>query len=163
MGKIVCSTKAKEGDVVVKEIKIFFWIIRWKSSDVSIRFVLFSRIHILTPLVFMFGLCCTRICPYCAYCGYWNFLKKAMDNWTRQTRMFICSVVAFPLAISMISVGAVSIERCSLQQQDASNGSSSDLNTSLPSTILESNQTLIQHTKGIKNPKKHHFVLHYRI
>ena len=85
-----------------------------------------------------------------------------MDNWTRQTRMFICSVVAFPLAISMISVGAVSIERCSLQQQDASNGSSSDLNTSLPSTILESNQTLIQHTKGIKkNPKN--ILLYYII
>ena len=130
MGKIVCRAQKLKGGF----------------------FVLFSRIHILTPLVFMFGLCCTRICPYCAYCGYWNFLKKAMDNWTRQTRMIICSVVAFPLAISMISVGAVSIERCSLQQQDASsNGSSSDLNTSLPSTILESNQTLIQHTKGIKN------------
>lgn len=105
-------------------------------------------IHILTPLVFMFGLCCTRICPYCAYCGYWNFLKKAMDNWTRQTRMIICSVVAFPLAISMVTVGAVSIERCSLQQQqDASNGSS-DLNTSLPSTILESNQTLQNRADG---------------
>ena len=71
-----------------------------------------------------------------------------MDNWTRQTRMIICSVVAFPLAISMVTVGAVSIERCSLQQQqDASNGSS-DLNTSLPSTILESNQTL-QNKAGI--------------
>ena len=36
----------------------------------------YFRIHILTPLVFMFGLCCTRICPYCGYCAYWNFLKK---------------------------------------------------------------------------------------
>ena len=76
-----------------------------------------------------------------------------MDNWTRQTRMIICSVVAFPLAISMVTVGAVSIERCSLQQQqDASNGSS-DLNTSLPSTILESNQTLTKHTPGILKRK----------
>ena len=57
----------------------------------------FCRIHILTPLVFMFGLCCTRICPYCGYCAYWNFLKKAMDNWTRRTRMIICSTIAYPL------------------------------------------------------------------
>jgi len=73
-------------------------------------------IHILTPLVFMFGLCCTRICPYCGYCAYWNFLKKAMDNWTRRTRMIICSLVAFPLAISMVTVGAISIEQCSKEK-----------------------------------------------
>lgn len=36
-----------------------------------------------------------------------------MDNWTRRTRMIICSVVALPLAISMVIVGALSIERCS--------------------------------------------------
>ena len=78
------------------------------------------RIHILTPLVFMFGLCCTRICPYCGYCAYWNFLKKAMDNWTRRTRMIICSLVAFPLAISMITVGAISIEQCSKEVNNSS-------------------------------------------
>lgn len=77
-------------------------------------------IHILTPLVFMFGLCCTRICPYCGYCAYWNFLKKAMDNWTRRTRMIICSLVAFPLAISMITVGAISIEQCSKEVNNSS-------------------------------------------
>ena len=43
-------------------------------------------IHIATPLVFMFGLCCTRLFPYCEYCTYWNFVKKAVDNWTRKTR-----------------------------------------------------------------------------
>ena len=86
----------------------------------------FCRIHILTPLVFMFGLCCTRICPYCGYCAYWNFLKKAMDNWTRRTRMIICSLVAFPLAISMITVGAISIEQCSKEVNN-----SSSLNTGI--------------------------------
>ena len=43
-------------------------------------------IHIATPLIFMFGLCCTRIFPYCAYCTYWNVVKKAVDNWTRKMR-----------------------------------------------------------------------------
>jgi len=92
-------------------------------------------IHILTPLVFMFGLCCTRICPYCGYCAYWNFLKKAMDNWTRRTRMIICSLVAFPLAISMITVGALSIDTCSKE---------ADLTNTNSSTVLSdstSNQT----------------------
>ena len=75
------------------------------------------RIHILTPLVFMFGLCCTRICPYVGYCAYWNILKKAMDNWTRRTRMIICSTLAYPLAFSMVTVGALSIERCSEEEK----------------------------------------------
>ena len=43
-------------------------------------------IHVATPLIFMFGLCCTRLFPYCEYCAYWNFVKKAVDNWTRKTR-----------------------------------------------------------------------------
>ena len=43
-------------------------------------------VHVATPLVFMFGLCCTRLFPYCAYCAYWNIFKKALDNWTRKTR-----------------------------------------------------------------------------
>ena len=43
-----------------------------------------------------------------------------MDNWTRRTRMIICMVVAFPLAISMVTVGAVSIERCSIQETSIS-------------------------------------------
>ena len=89
----------------------------------------------MTPLVFMFGLCCTRICPYCAYCGYWNFLKKAMDNWTRRTRMIICMVVAFPLAISMVTVGAVSIERCSIQETSISS------NVTITDNSLPMNQT----------------------
>ena len=56
--------------------------------------------------------------------------------------MIICSVIAFPLAISMVSVGAVSIERCSLED------SSFDYNNSQTSLVQldKSNQT---HTQGI--------------
>ena len=78
-------------------------------------------VHLLTPLVFMFGLCCTRIFPYCAYCGYWNFLKTAMDNWTRRTRMLICACVAVPLGASMVATGAISMRTsCDLTSNLAS-------------------------------------------
>ena len=69
-------------------------------------------IHILTPLVFMLALCCTRIFPYCAHCGYWNILKTAIDHWTRRTRLGIAFAVAWPLAIAMVIAGAFSVKDC---------------------------------------------------
>ena len=58
-----------------------------------------------------------------------------MDNWTRRTRMIICMVVAFPLAISMVTVGAVSIERCSIQETSISS------NVTITDNSLPLNQT----------------------
>ena len=69
-------------------------------------------IHVLTPLIFMIVLCFTRIFPYCAYCGYWNILKKAMDNWTRPTRLLISVGISFPLGAAMIIAGGISVEKC---------------------------------------------------
>jgi len=106
-------------------------------------------IHILTPLVFMFGLCCTRICPYCGYCAYWNFLKKAMDNWTRRTRMIICSTIAYPLAFSMVTVGALSIERCSEEAADANNTS---LVTTSEANLTSQNYTIFDYMSAGADP-----------
>ena len=69
-------------------------------------------IHILTPIVFMVGLCCTRVFPYCAYCAYWNILKTATDNWTRRTRMTIATIGSIPLGVSMVITGAISTYTC---------------------------------------------------
>ena len=69
-------------------------------------------IHILTPLIFMLVLCCTRIFPYCAYCGYWNILKAAIEKWTRRVRMSIACLIALPLSIAMIIAGALSVSEC---------------------------------------------------
>ena len=69
-------------------------------------------IHVLTPLIFMLGLCCTRIFPYCAYCGYWNVIKTATEKWTRRVRMGIAFAIAWPLSIAMIIAGALSVKEC---------------------------------------------------
>lgn len=69
-------------------------------------------IHVLTPLIFMLGLCCIRICPYCAYCGYWNIMKGAMERWTRRLRMAMAFAIAWPLSIAMIIAGALSVSEC---------------------------------------------------
>ena len=70
-------------------------------------------IHLLTPLAFMIGLCCTRVFPYCAYCAYWNILRTALDNWTRRTRMMIALLTSVPLGLSMAITGAISWHQCS--------------------------------------------------
>ena len=62
-------------------------------------------IHILTPLLFMLCLCCTKICPFLGHCTYWNVMKVfsysvclpflmflwqgAIDMWTRPVRITI--------------------------------------------------------------------------
>lgn len=69
-------------------------------------------IHILTPLLFMLCLCCTKICPFLGHCTYWNVMKGAIDMWTRPVRITIVSVVAVPLGLSMISVGGHSLQDC---------------------------------------------------
>ena len=43
--------------------------------------------------------------------------------------MIICSAVAFPLAVSMITVGAMSIDRCSLESQISQNISKNETTT----------------------------------
>ena len=64
-------------DLFSKRIAIWYFQFKIRFSPHNwIFYFWYFRIHILTPLVFMFGLCCTRICPYCGYCAYWNFLKK---------------------------------------------------------------------------------------
>ena len=64
-------------DLFSKRIAIWYFQFKIRFSPNNwIFYFWYFRIHILTPLVFMFGLCCTRICPYCGYCAYWNFLKK---------------------------------------------------------------------------------------
>ncbi len=83
-------------------------------------------IHVLTPLIFMLGLCCTRLFPYCGYCAYWNIAKTAMDNWTRRTRMALAVIVAAPLGLSMVLTGALSVPTCTAV---AANSSSVDVTT----------------------------------
>ena len=78
----------------------------------SIVVIINFWIHILTPLIFMLALCCTRIFPYCAYCGYWNIMKTAMDKWTRRVRMGIAFAIAWPLSIAMIIAGALAVTEC---------------------------------------------------
>lgn len=78
----------------------------------SVVVVINFWIHLLTPLIFMLGLCCTRLFPYCAYCGYWNILKTGIDNWTRRTRMTICVCIALPLGLSMVLTGGISYHAC---------------------------------------------------
>ena len=53
--------------------------------------------------------------------------------------MIICMVVAFPLAISMVTVGAVSIERCSIQETSISSNV----------TIITDNSLPLNQTKGM--------------
>lgn len=59
-----------------------------------------------------------------------------MDNWTRRTRMIICSTVALPLAVSMVIVGALSIERCSHEMENSESNFSTPSNYSVTSGKL---------------------------
>ena len=77
-------------------------------------------IHILTPLIFMLSLCCTRIFPFCGYCGYWNIMKKAMDKWTRGLRILITFLIAWPLSVAMITTGSLTISDCKLSYNTSS-------------------------------------------
>lgn len=107
-------------------------------------------IHILTPLIFMLSLCCTRIFPYCGYCSYWNIMKKAMEKWTRGLRMLMAFLIAWPLSIAMITTGSLSISHCQLSnnsnETETVTGevivkSPSNLNT-LPSSPTKSSQLI---------------------
>merc|ERR1712032_151370 len=69
-------------------------------------------IHILTPLLFMLCLCCTKIFPFLGHCTYWNLMKGAIDMWTRPVRITIVSVIAVPLGLSMIAMGGHSLQDC---------------------------------------------------
>ena len=69
-------------------------------------------IYISTALIFMLALCCTRIFPYCAYCGYWNIMKTVIENWTGRIRMEIAFAISWPLGIAMIIAGAFSVSEC---------------------------------------------------
>jgi len=69
-------------------------------------------IHILTPLLFMLCLCCTKIFPFLGHCTYWNVMKGAIDMWTRPVRITIVSVIAVPLGVSMIAMGGHSLQDC---------------------------------------------------
>lgn len=71
-------------------------------------------IHILTPLLFMLCLCCTKVFPFLGHCAYWNLLKSAIDVWTRAVRITVVSVVALPLGISMVAMGGHSLKNCEL-------------------------------------------------
>ena len=63
--------------------------------------------------------------------------------------MIICSLVAFPLAISMITVGAISIETCSKE---------ADLTNTNSSTVL-SDSTSNQTTGNFGIPYARHYKL----
>ncbi|CAB4060768.1 RP-L40e [Lepeophtheirus salmonis] len=82
-------------------------------------------IHLLTPLIFMITLCCTRIFPFCGYSAYWKIAKTAIDNWTRRTRLLIASTLSLPLGISMISVGIMSLSHCTTESEDKLSDSTS--------------------------------------
>lgn len=69
-------------------------------------------IHILTPLLFMLCICCSRIFPFLGYCTYWKILKNAMDVWTLPLRMGICCLLSLPLGISMVGVGGTALSTC---------------------------------------------------
>lgn len=97
----------------------------------SIVVIINFWIHILTPLLFMLCLCCTKICPYLGHCTYWNILKNAIDVWTRALRITIVSVVAVPLGLSMLVMGAHSLHQCEIT---TSSGGLS--NTTITDTVL---------------------------
>jgi len=69
-------------------------------------------IHILTPLLFMLCLCCSRIFPFLGYCTYWNIIKDAIDMWTRPVRVGISVFISVPLGVSMTGVGVYSMQSC---------------------------------------------------
>jgi hypothetical protein len=84
-------------------------------------------IHILTPLLFMLCLCCSRIFPFLGYCTYWNIMKDAIDMWTRPVRVGISVIISLPLGVSMIGVGVYSLQSCAtaaMSQTDQQNSTS---------------------------------------
>jgi len=84
-------------------------------------------IHILTPLLFMLCLCCSRIFPYCGYCTYWNILKDAVAVWTRAFRLVVVSGVSLPLSVSMLVVGGAGLGSCPAHLTNTTAGSGSGL------------------------------------
>jgi len=74
-------------------------------------------IHVLTPLVFFLGVCCSRIFPFIGYVTYWKVIKNAIDLWTFRTRFLISVVVSVPLSCTMITVGANGLTSCKPQQK----------------------------------------------
>jgi len=110
-------------------------------------------IHILTPLLFMLCLCCSRICPFLGYCTYWNIMKDAIDMWTRPVRLGISIAISTPLGVSMIGVGVYSLHSCSsdsavIEDGVTFNGSSQ--------TVTDSDSGNIQ---NLLNIEMHHIPL----
>jgi len=69
-------------------------------------------IHILTPLVFMVSLCCSKI-GVCSWTNIaWSLVTNALDHWTRSVRLAICCVAALPLGVGMLVVGGFSLQSC---------------------------------------------------
>lgn len=69
-------------------------------------------LHVLTPMVFMLCLCCARLIPCCAK-AKWDVLKTTVTNsWSRGARLTLASVIALPLGIAMISIGAYNLAVC---------------------------------------------------
>lgn len=77
----------------------------------SIVVIINFWIHILTPLLFMFCLCCSKICPF-LHCTYWGIVTNAIKMWTRTVRIAIVSTAALPLGLSMVAMGAHSLKVC---------------------------------------------------
>lgn len=80
----------------------------------SITVIVNFWIHILTPLLFMLCLCCTKVFPFLGYCTYWNLMAGAIEMWTRPVRIGLVSIVAIPLGLSMVTVGGHSLHSCEL-------------------------------------------------
>ena len=118
-------------------------------------------IHILTPLIFMLALCCTRIFPYCAYCGYWNIMKTAIEKWTRQVRLGITFAIAWPLSFAMIIVGALSVSECQkssnttdFNQDETTQKSSSPNINNIPTSPTKSPDTSTPSTLNSSTPEE---------
>lgn len=68
-------------------------------------------IHILTPLLFMMFLCCSRV-GVCS-CPLWTFFNNLMEAWTSNVRVLLSVLLSLPLGVSMVVVGGVSLQSCS--------------------------------------------------
>ena len=68
-------------------------------------------IHILTPLLFMLFLCCSRL-GVCS-CPLWTFFNNLIEAWTSNVRMLLSVLLSLPLGVSMLVVGSFSLQSCS--------------------------------------------------
>eukprot|EP00092_Neocalanus_flemingeri_P009257 GFUD01009963.1.p1 GENE.GFUD01009963.1~~GFUD01009963.1.p1 ORF type:complete len:360 (+),score=44.02 GFUD01009963.1:326-1405(+) len=101
-------------------------------------------IHILTPLLFMLCLCCSRIFPFLGYCTYWNIMKDAIELWTRPVRLGICLIIALPLGVSMVGVGVYSLQSCSNETAEISFKSPNNTSgTNMTATESELDQDML--------------------